>query len=93
MDQERGDPINEGLARIESNVATLQSDVAVLKNNMTTLQSDVAILKNDVAILKSDVVMLKNDVAWLKRLYRSLDYRVWLILAGVIITILVALLR
>jgi len=86
MDQERGDPMNEGLARIESNVATLQSDVAVLK-------SDLAILKNDVAILKSDVAMLKSDVAWLKRLYRSLDYRVWLILAGVIITILVALLR
>jgi hypothetical protein len=79
MDQERGNPINEGLARIESNVVTLQSDVAVLK-------SDVATLKNDVAILKS-------DVAWLKRLYRSLDYRAWLILAGVIITILVALLR
>jgi len=71
--------MNEGLARIESNVATLQSDVAVLKN--------------DVAILKSDVAMLKSDVAWLKHLYRSLDYRVWLILAGVIITILVALLR
>jgi len=67
-------------------VAALKSDVAVLK-------SDVAALKTDVAALKSDVATLKRDVAWLRDLYRSLDYRVWFILAGVIITMLVSILR
>jgi predicted nuclease with TOPRIM domain len=79
MSREERDPVSERLARIESDVSSLKSDVVLLKN--------------DVSSLKSDVSSLKNDVAWLKHLYKSLDYRVWFILAGVIVTILVSLLR
>ena len=43
--------------------------------------------------VEDDVAVLKSDVAWLKRLYKSLDYRVWFILAGVVVTILMSLLR
>ncbi|KPV65536.1 MAG: hypothetical protein AOA65_0044 [Candidatus Bathyarchaeota archaeon BA1] len=46
-----------------------------------------------LAKIESDIASLKNDVAWLKQLYKSLDYRVWFILGGVIVTILVSLLR
>jgi hypothetical protein len=43
--------------------------------------------------IEGDVASLKGDVAWLKHLYKSLDYRVWFLVAGVIITILISLLR
>jgi hypothetical protein len=65
MGQEKRDPLDERLTRLES----------------------------DITGLKSDIASLKRDVAWLKELYRSLDYRVWFIVAGVILTILISLLR
>jgi len=80
MSQEgRDDPVVERLIRIE--------------DRLTRVEDDVAVLKSDVAMLKGDVAVLKSDVAWLKRLYKSLDYRVWFILAGVVVTILMSLLR
>ena len=47
--------------------------------------------RRGLLIIESDVALLKSGIAWLKHLYKSLDYRVWFLVAGVIITILIGL--
>ena len=60
----RGMPLR--LERIESDIAELKSDVAVLKTDVRELKSDVAILKTDVRELKADVSDLKTRVGRLE---------------------------
>lgn len=55
------------------------------------VEKRLAKIESDAASLKSDVALLKSGIAWLKHLYKSLDYRVWFLVAGVIITILIGL--
>ncbi|MGQ9468497.1 MAG: hypothetical protein ACUVTD_01510 [Nitrososphaerales archaeon] len=43
--------------------------------------------------IEDRLTRVESDIAWLKNLYKSLDYRVWFIVAGVVVTILVSLLR
>jgi len=63
------------------------------REKQDTINERLTRIENDIALLKNDVASLKSDVAWLKHLYKSLDYRVWFLVAGVIITILIGLLR
>lgn len=39
-------------------------------------------------IANSEMGVVKNDVAWIKGIIEKLDLRVWLILSGIILTIL-----
>jgi len=47
----------------------------------------------EITALKSDVAVLKSDVGWLKEQLRKVDNRLWGILAGVIVSILLGLLK
>jgi chromosome segregation ATPase len=54
------------LARMESDVGLLRTDVAELKTDMTEVKTDVRELKTDMTEVKADVAELKTDVRELK---------------------------
>ncbi|MGB9760408.1 MAG: hypothetical protein ACPLZG_11320 [Thermoproteota archaeon] len=59
---------------------------------MAEEQKDDPIVE-ELTRIENRLAKVESDIAWLKQLYKSLDYRVWFIVAGVIVTILITLLR
>ena len=63
-------------AQLESDVATLKTEVADLKADVATLKTEVADLKADVATLKTEVAQLKTNVTDLQNCFSDLNQRV-----------------
>ena len=58
--------LQSDVATLKTNITALQSDTATLTSDTTTLKSDVATLKSDDTVLKSDMTNVKSDVTTLK---------------------------
>ena len=54
---------SEVIGAIQSDVISIQSDVASLQSNVISLQSDVASLQSNVISLQSDVASLQSEIA------------------------------
>ena len=80
------EPVSERLTKIENRLASIERIVSELRNRLAWVERIVNGLEGRLARVES-------DVAWLKHLYKSLDNRVWIILGGIIITILLNLMR
>jgi len=74
------------LTKIENRLAGSESIISELRDRLARVESMVD-------GLAGRPVRLESDMAWLKHLYKSLDYRIWFILAGIFVEILLNLIR
>lgn len=80
------EPVSERLTKIENRLASIERIVSELRNRLAWVERIVNGLEGRLARVES-------DVAWLNHLYKSLDNRIWFILAGILVEILLNLIR
>ena len=69
---------------------TEEDDPLVLKVAELTVRVDR--LEQSMSKMESDMSKLKDDVSWLKKLYFGMNRKLWGILSGVILAILIQIL-
>lgn len=85
MAERSGDPVVERLAGIEDRLTRVE-------DGLTRVEKRLAKVDDRLTRVEGRLARVESDVAWLKQLYRGLDRRVWFIVGGIIVTILVSLL-
>ena len=60
------DEVQTDVAGLKSDMAVMKDDVAGLKSDMAVMKQEVSGLKNDMSGIKSEITVMKGDIAGLK---------------------------
>ena len=60
------DEVQTDVAGLKSDMAVMKDDVSGLKSDMAVMKQEVSGLKNDMSGIKSEITVMKGDIAGLK---------------------------
>ena len=60
------DEVQTDVAGLKSDMAVMKDDVSGLKSDMAVMKQEVSGLKNDISGIKSEITVMKGDIAGLK---------------------------